>query len=262
MVQPTEEVRSFSFRDEWRLLTIVILVGILVRLFHDLSLTTSLFFGSYQLDSQVIHSWALDIARGAPPDAPFFRAPLYAYIIGGLYRLFGDSPWTFIIFHNLLGVSTSVLTYLLAREFFSRTVAVGSGLVVALFPTLLFYEGELIATVFEVFIYTLSVLSMHRAVRCPNMRRIAFASVTLGLAALTRPIILPLSLLFPLGLWLSDRRRSIFFCLSRSAIHWAILAITILPVTLVNLLNGNELVLISAQGGGISILAIRIALTA
>lgn len=248
--QKTVQTLSRILDHEDRLYLVgVAVVSLLIRIAHDLGLPSSPFFGSFQLDSQVIHLWALDIASGASPAAPFFRAPLYPYIVGGLYRVFGESPWTFILFQNVLGIATCLLTYIFARDLFGRTVAIGSSLIVALYPTLLFFEGELIGTVFEVFTYTLAAFTMYRAVEQPTAIRLAFSGFALGVASITRPVILPLSIFMPVCLWLYDRHRTLPYCLGKTFLYLAVVVLTIAPITLVNVLYGKEFVLISTQGG-------------
>jgi predicted membrane-bound mannosyltransferase len=99
-------------------------VAFLLRLVHLLQLRhNDPLFLSPQMDSLYHHQWALAIAAGREfiADA-FFRAPLYPYFLGLLYKLFGANPLVVRIIQSLIGSVTCGLAYLLARRLFSSAL--------------------------------------------------------------------------------------------------------------------------------------------
>lgn len=240
--------QSDSKVNKWHL-PLIAAIAIIVRIIYDINLSADIFLNSYHLDSLVLHSWALDILRGTTANLAFFRAPLYPYLLALLYKLFSVSPWPVIIFQNLLGVLTATISYKYTRFLFGSRIAFWSGIVVAIYPTLLIFEGETMITTMEVLLYTLAIYLMHLAVERLDKWRIVNAGIVLGLAAITRPIILPLAIIFPIALLVKLGKKNYIPIISKSVIFGLAAMISILPVALRNIIKGNELVLISTQGG-------------
>ena len=97
-------------------------VAFALRLVHLLQLRHSdQLFLSPQMDSLYHHEWALAIAAGREfiADA-FFRAPLYPYFLGLLYRLLGANPMAVRIVQSLIGSAGCGLVYLLARQLLGK----------------------------------------------------------------------------------------------------------------------------------------------
>ena len=97
---------------------IISAVAFVLRLVHLLQLRhNDPLFLSPQMDSLYHHEWALAIAAGREfiADA-FFRAPLYPYFLGLLYKLFGANLMVVRIIQSLIGSASCGLVYLLARQ--------------------------------------------------------------------------------------------------------------------------------------------------
>jgi 4-amino-4-deoxy-L-arabinose transferase-like glycosyltransferase len=228
---------------------IILAVGILVRIIYNVNLTNNIFLGNYTADSLALHTWATMIFAGKTENEAFFRAPLFPHIVALLYRIFGVSPWPVIVFQNLLGLLTGIVSYFFARRLFGSTVAFWAGLVVVVYPTLIFFEGETMITTLSVLLYTLTAYRLLLAVHEPTARKVVIAGVVFGLAAITRPTILPLVIIFPMALLVKHGIRHYRKAASKTLVFAAALMIPILPVTLTNLIKGGEFVLISTQGG-------------
>lgn len=238
-----------SEKIQWKPLLIVLVIGAALRVLYDLDLAGSIFWGNYLLDSQAYQTWALDILNGVKMNTPFFRAPLYPYTMAVLYYLFGISPWPVVIFQNVIGLATVLVTYRFAQRLMGSAPALWAAVVVAAYPTLIFYEGETLMTTLTVFLYLSAAYRIYRSVQSPGTLDFLTAGLVMGLAAITRPAILPLIIILPLALLLkwgwSARRKLV------NPVLWALigLALPIFPVTLANLANGGEFVLIATSGG-------------
>src|SRR5512143_465684 len=97
-------------------------VAFLLRLIHLLQLRHNYpLFLSPQMDALYHHEWALAIATGKQfiADA-FFRAPLYPYFLGLLYKLFGANLMAVRVIQALIGSVGCGLVYLLARQLLTK----------------------------------------------------------------------------------------------------------------------------------------------
>src|SRR5437867_3279027 len=92
----------------------VALLGLALRIVYLAGqLRHNPFFAVLDMDPLVHHEWAQRIASGeGMPAEPYFRAPLYAYALAGVYALFGADP----LFGRLFGAGLGALTiYLVGR---------------------------------------------------------------------------------------------------------------------------------------------------
>lgn len=159
------------------------------------------------------------------------------------------SSWSAIIFNNLLGLLTGIVSYLFARRLFGPKVALWTALVVVVYPTLVFFEGETLITSLAVFLYTLTAYRLLLAVQEPTMKNVIKAGLVLGLAAITRPTILPVVVIFPIAFLAKYGIGALKKGTVKTLALVVALFIPILPVTLTNLIKGGEFVVISTQGG-------------
>jgi tetratricopeptide (TPR) repeat protein len=230
-------------------LLVIAIIGAVLRILFDLQLPGSSFFGLYFLDSEVLQNWALDIYNGNTPDTPFFRAPLYPYFLALIYKIFGLSVWAVIIVQNVLGILTAIISYSFANRLFGSKVALLTGIIVVSYPTLLIYEAETMMTSLEVFLYTWTVYLMFLSVENPSKANLAKAGIVFGLAAITRPVILPLAIIWPIAHLIKNKMDSFRETVISTAVFACFILIPIIPVTLSNYANGEEFILISTQGG-------------
>jgi 4-amino-4-deoxy-L-arabinose transferase-like glycosyltransferase len=256
-------------------------VAFVLRLIHLLQLRyNDPLFLSPQMDALYHHEWALAIAAGREfiADA-FFRAPLYPYFLGLLYKLFGANLMVVRIIQALIGSATCGLTYLLAlrllrpqapssdaanrRVFVSpRHVPVIAGLVMAAYPLAIWYDGELLLEGLLTFLVVLGFVLLLRS--RDNDRQWWLPGIVFGLAALTRPNVLAFVAVLPVWLFLDFGVREQSSRLSgkaaaslpqskdawtRLAFFWGAAAVVILPVTVRNYVVSRQFVPIAWQAG-------------
>lgn len=144
------------------------------------------------------------------PDAAI--PPLYSYALAALYALFGRGYLQVGLFHTLLDCLSIYFLVEIGTRLFNRRVGIVAGFAYALYPYLIFQNLTLIDT-------PLFMTLMHGflwcAVRLRERRSLALGvlgGVFLALAALTRPVIVPLAplaalwFLFRLNFWEATRR--------------------------------------------------------
>ncbi len=224
---------------------VVFLAALAVRFAYFFTVRNQPYYQVPLLDSAWYHRSALEILRdGFWGREVFFRGPLYSYFVALAYRLFGENPEAPKVLQLFIGAGTCALVTAAARQVFDRRTAFISGIVAALYPTLIFFDAELLATGLASFLGVLLLYLILRADRQSTAVRWGAVGLVLGLAALTRPTVLFLGA--GLVVWmLADRTRS------RRALL-ALLAgtvVLIVPVTLRNAIVAHDFVPIASQGG-------------
>ena len=96
--------------------TVVFLVALALRIDFLLEFTAVPLFHIPIMDMAYHDQWARDIVAGRGAEyMPFFRAPLYAYALAGVYAMLGDGPWAIRIVQVILG-SLSLFTGLILHS--------------------------------------------------------------------------------------------------------------------------------------------------
>jgi 4-amino-4-deoxy-L-arabinose transferase-like glycosyltransferase len=245
VTQAIKDDNRVASRKFDRDLLIIFLVALVVRLVYFFTVRNDAYYQVPLLDSAWYHRSALQILReGFWGEDVFFRAPLYSYFVALWYALFGENPHGPKLVQLILGAGTCVFLTLAARQVFDRKTALISGLVLALYPTVIFFEGELLATGLASFLGVLLLYLVLRADGSRSGARWIAAGLVLGLAATARPQVLLLGI--GLLIWLlADRtqgKKSLIALLAGAVI-------VIAPITLRNTIVGGDAVLIASQGG-------------
>lgn len=261
----------------------VVLVALAARVVHVVQIQDGPLVSAPILDEKVHHEWAATLAAGEPwsvdratgEPLPYFRAPLYVWFLGGVYRLFGvDAGLPPRLVQAVLGALGCGLLFLLGRRLFGATTAWIAGLAMALDWLLVVYDGELLIVPLIVLLDVLLALLLVRAAGTPDPRRRlagwAVSGLVLGLSAIARPNILLYAPAVLAWVLLDELRRARAApagsvapgagsaeagpratrraLLAGAALTVAVL-VPILPVTARNWLVGHDRVLIASQGG-------------
>jgi len=129
-----------------------------------------------------------------------YRPPLYPAWLALGYRLFGPHPVVGKLGQSLLGLVTIFFTYRLAREAASEPAARVAALIVAFYPSLLYFSHVLYTETLFIFLLTGGTLLLLQAVRRERLASALAGGLFGGLAALTRG--LGLGLLLVAVVWL------------------------------------------------------------
>ncbi len=201
-------------------------------------------FYAPQLDGLYHHQWALAISRGGEfiNDA-YFRAPLYPVFLGMLYRLFGVNLFLVRLVQAVLGSAGCVLLLLLGRRVFDARTGFYAGLLMACYPLLIFFDGELLIPVLLIFLLLAGFVLLYQEGQ--SRFYLPLAGLLFGLAAIARPNVLVFVLVIFLWLLLRHQRRE----LSRALFFGLAVLVPILPVTVRNYVKSKSFVLIAWQAG-------------
>src|SRR5688572_25224816 len=183
---------SWRNRSDLRTLALVFGVALAVRLaFYFLNKAFNPTFRFPIMDSLYHHEWALDLVSGGTrgTDA-FFRGPLYPYFLALLYKISGNSIAFAVFVQHVIGSFTAGLIYLIARDLFSRRVALVAGLTTALYWVLVYMEGDLLLETTFIFLNTLAMYLLLRGMKSHKLAYFAAGGFALGLATIDRPSIM------------------------------------------------------------------------
>jgi tetratricopeptide (TPR) repeat protein len=205
------------------------------------------FFYAPTMDEEVHHQWAQQIASGAGLGPhPFFRAPLYYYLLAGLYALFGPSLVLARVAGGVLGAATCYLIARLGRALAGWQAGLLAGLIAAVYWPFIHFDTLLLTVGLEVFLNVLMLLLLLRAAERNSWLLFLLSGVVLGLSVLTRPTILALAPVIVVWLWAKSKKGAV---LRNAALAFAGVALAILPVTIRNRVVGGEWVMIASYGG-------------
>ncbi len=243
-------LQAYSARERWFLLALF--AGSLgLRLGYLREISSSPLFTYLRLDELFHYHWALSVAHGnILGDEVFFRAPLYPYVLGGLFALFGDGLILPKIFQHLLGSVSVVLVYALTRNLFGSKAAVVASLLAATDAMLISLEGKLLFEPPLIFLLVGFAFLLLQAMKQPTVLRWLLAGLLLGLVCITRPVFLPWIAIVPIARWWATRKRGASQrILAPAAAFIGGSLIAIAPITVRNAAVGHEFVLIASQGG-------------
>lgn len=95
-------------------------------------------------DSSYFHAWGSSIAAGtARGDQPFFQAPLYPYVLGGIFALFGNALTLVRVLQSVLGALAAVLVAAGTRRFASERAGWIAGALAALYAPAVWYDLQI-----------------------------------------------------------------------------------------------------------------------
>ncbi len=158
--------------------------------------------------------------------------PGYPLFLGILYLLFGHSYAAVKVAQSLLGALTCVVILLIGERLFTKRVGMVAAAIAAVYPHLVYYTGILMSETLFLFLSMLFLWALAMLREDFSLRRSAYAGAVLGVASLTRPMLMfiPALLLF----WIWIECRSSKRALVLTATLWLWMAVVILPWTVRN----------------------------
>ena len=250
----TKEQGNQVQRPEWRAdalwFGLIFVVALTLRWIYLLQARTNPYFDAPVMDPLFHHQWAQAFARGETFwNEAYFRAPLYPWFLGVIYKLFGsDNLIIPRIVQIVIGSLSCGLTYLVGKQAFSRAVGALAGLTAATYWIFMYFEGELLLPVLLVFLDLLLLWALLWSRERNSRSAWLLCGLLLGVSAIARPNIL---LLAPaLVAWIFvlqrpnwKRAAGYSFCLFLGTIA------PIVPITIRNYVVGHDVALIATQGG-------------
>lgn len=211
-----------------------------LRLAHVLAMRQSPFFDHPLVDAFTFHQAAKAIAAGdGHPDKIFWQPPGYPYFLGLIYWAVGGVNFLAPrIIQAILGAFAAVLTAWIGARKFGRAVGLAAGVAVALYGTLIYFDGELLGVSLTV---ALQLGAVALAILAGEADRSRLLWLAAGAAAGLASLVTATSLAFV----------GIFAVFARRLAPWCLLGamLTIAPATIRNWVKGGEFIPISWNGG-------------
>jgi Flp pilus assembly protein TadD len=165
------------------------------------------------------HGWGEALAAGRASGEVYYHAPLYAYVLGGLYRVFGSDPLVARVAQAFLGAAGAGLLVYVGRVFLDRRAGIVAGLLLALWPSAILADALHKKTSLELFLLLATLAFLARAREAPRPRTFAAAGLVLSLLGAARenalvlgPIVLAwIALGFPGASRAERARRAVAF---------------------------------------------------
>lgn len=221
-----------------------------MRLAYFLEMRGRPLFEHLHLDPLYYWRWAVRVYEGRwLGEAVFEQSPLYAYLLGGLFRLWGaPSADLARLIGALAGSLTCVGIGRLGRHLEPRGGAWIAGLLAALYGPFVFYDLMVMKTFLAAALTVASALALARS-EGRRPAALLLAGAVLGLAALVRENLL---LVAPFALvWIALRGRNSprRECARAVGAYLAGLLLATAPAALHNRWAGGEWVWITSGGG-------------
>ncbi len=138
-------------------------------------------------DAKVFDEWAQEIAGGDwLGSETFYQAPLYPYFLATCFTVFGYDYDMVRIVQIIIGSLSCALLVMIGRQFASLRVGVIAGMILALYPTAIFFDALVQKSVLSMFLMCVYLACMGYNLHRLRPRILILAGGALGLACLTR----------------------------------------------------------------------------
>ncbi|HVG09289.1 MAG TPA: tetratricopeptide repeat protein [Thermoanaerobaculia bacterium] len=218
-----------------RLLLLLLTAALLVRLAHWWAVRDEPFFAWLAMDSQEYDRWAQEIAAGDWLGSQvFFQAPLYPYLLGVLYKVFGHSLDSIYLAQIALAVAGVWALYRAGREMGGERVGLAAAGLAAFYGPFIFHDVHLLKESLAVSVTCFLLWTL------ATRRHWLVAGLLLGVLALLREnALLLLPFLLPWGKGF----------VRKSAALVGGLVLALLPVAIRNGIVGGDFLPTTSQGG-------------
>jgi hypothetical protein len=229
-------------------------LAFVVRLVHLLQARAVPLFDATIMDGRSYSEWADRIAAGDwLGDTIFYQAPLYPYFLAVVKLGVGDDLWRIRLFQIALGSISCSILFLAGRSFFSRRVGIVAGVLLALYPPAIFFDGLIqkagLGLVLTALLLWFLARASPREGRDRGPLRFVLVGAALGLLMLTREETILLAPVIAVWCWFVGRKSPAWRRIHSTLGYAAGLAVILVPVGLRNHAVGGEFVLTTSQAG-------------
>ncbi|HET6371902.1 MAG TPA: glycosyltransferase family 39 protein, partial [Candidatus Polarisedimenticolia bacterium] len=224
----------------------VFLAALALRLVCLVQLHAGGLWDYLRLDPLYYHDWAVKISQGdILGSGTFEMSPLYAYLLGGLFKLAGYGLWAPRLAQAAIGAGTCALIAFLGTRIFGRAEGLVGGLLLAAYGPDIFHGLQITKTVLTTGLSTAAAAILFFS-EGRRAGRIFLGGLALGVTALCQENILAATPI--LLVWILRRapKRSKILC-AAALVCGVVCAVA--PATLRNFAVAKEFVLITSGGG-------------
>ncbi len=245
-----DSIIDISDRYPYQLLSIILLLALILRILALLSLKQSIYSDFLIWDERVYHNWAIKIANGISVTPAYDFAPLPAYIMAIIYKLFSPDTLYIRIMNIGFGVLTCFLIYLIGKEVGNRITGLVACLIASLYKPFIFFSVTLLKTSLSLFLFASAIYLVAALIDNHSMIKEVLLGILIGLMINVRPncvVLIPLILL--IILWDSRKWRPSMKMITTKFISYVVgLSIAIAPFAILNYRVSGEFGLIPIGG--------------
>lgn len=202
------------------------------------------------IDAEAYDRWAQELLRsGWLGRGVFYQDPLYPYLLGLVYKVFGRHLLLNAALQAFLDAGSVVLVADIARRLFSARVGLLAGLLAAVYPVSIFYVGVFEKTAVSGFFSLAALTALLAVPERPALPRAIGAGLLLGAALLLRANLILFTPFAAAWLWFATKGSGSAKPLLLVGGLVAGAALAVAPVTLRNWAVSGDFVLTTAQGG-------------
>jgi Flp pilus assembly protein TadD len=174
--------------ESWIGLAFVVLLAFTLRFVHVWQMQGTLFLTLLMGDSKGYDVWAQQIAAGEWMGREvFYQAPLYPYLLAAIFGVFGHDLLVARLVQAALGAASCGLLGYAAGRLFGHRIGVIAGVMLAVYPPAIFFDGLIQKSVLDVFFMCLALaLCAHILNAGASMRQWIAVGIAMGALSLTR----------------------------------------------------------------------------
>jgi tetratricopeptide (TPR) repeat protein len=229
---------------------IIFILALGVRFINLETIKDNPFFNYPIMDEKYHDEWAQEIAQGDLfGRVPYYRAPVYPYFLGLVYRLFGHTYYIPRLIGIIIGALSCTLIFLIGKKIFTHKVGILAGLLACFYSMFLYFDAMLLTVYLEIF---LSLFAIFLLIKWLNKRadfHLVLAGLFWGLASITRPTFLLCVLVFASYLYVISRKDKFKNRFRRVFLLIIGVAPSILTVMIINSTIGKDSVPLVWNGG-------------
>lgn len=168
---------------------VIFLAALLARvaiIYHDINNIPRDIDGYDELATNVLGGKGF--VRGGKPTS--FHEPFYPFFLAGIYYVFGHNYLAVQIIQCLLGAIMCIIIYSIAGMLFNQQVAFVSATIAAFYPAFIKSTEKLMTESLFIFLLALAIYFLVRQSRKYSFINLIFLGIILGIAALTRSVVL------------------------------------------------------------------------
>ncbi len=201
-------------------------------------------------DARSYDAWARQIAAGDwLGHEVFYQAPLYPYFLALIYATLGRDLYLVRAVQAILGATSCVFIAWAGRDFFGRRVGIVAGVLLAVYPLAIYFDGLLQKPVLDLFFLSLLLCVLGRCTQTPRHGWWFLTGALAGILTLSRENALVLLPVMVAWVWFGFGRET-----QTHRLRWigALLlgtGLVLLPVGLRNRMVGGEFHLTTSQFG-------------
>jgi len=199
MQEPAVKREPFVERYAQPLLGLILLLALGLRVAALMDLSRTVYVDFMLWDERVYHELAVRIADGTYADQEVYEfAPLFAYLMAGIYRLLSPEIFYIRLLNILIGVLTCWVIYGIGVRLGGRKIGLLACLVAALYKPFILYSIVPLKETLTVLLFALTVFMVLDAIGKRGLISTGLLGSMMGLLLNVRPnavILIPLLVL-------------------------------------------------------------------